>query len=140
MKKVSFLICSLFLFSCGNKMYQTGETSKLYEVLKISEYGGASIKFYEIVSESKEFKMLLNDPELKNKVKPSDIHTSNFLLLNMGEKNTGGYTTEIISAEETEDAIIIRVKENSPQGMATMAISYPLTVVKVNSKKPVVFQ
>lgn len=141
MKKISFVICSLFLFSCSNKMYQKEESeNQLYQVLKVSEYGGAAFKFYEIVSQPEEFKMLLNDSELKDKIRPSDINHANFLLLNMGEKNTGGYTTEIISAEETEDSIIIRIKENSPQGVATMVISYPLTIIKVNSKKPVVFQ
>ena len=84
--------------------------------------------------------MLLNDPDLKNKIKSSDIYTSNFLLLNMGEKNSGGYSFLIENIEETENDIIITIKENAPQGMATTVMTYPISIVKINSKKNIIIK
>lgn len=140
MKKIIAIttIC-LVLFSCSTQK-NTDEKPPLYEILKQKEIGGANFRFFEIITEQKEFKMLLNDPDLKNKVKPSDIYTSNFLLLNMGEKNTGGYSFSVENVEETENDIIITIKENGPKGMATMAITYPISIIKVNSKKNIIIK
>jgi len=86
MKKILILIISLFLFSCGTKKNTFEETKPLFEVMAEKSDGGAKIQFYEIISESKEFSMIKNDPDLKGKIKPDDILTSNFAILNLGEK------------------------------------------------------
>jgi hypothetical protein len=130
----------LLVFSCGPKPMKKEKEFTLFEVLKTNEYSGSEVRFYEIITESDEFKMILNDPELKDKVKAKDILTSNFVLLHMGEKNTGGYRLDVEEVIETEDQIIMKVKEIVPTGMVTTAITYPLTVVRINSKKPIVFQ
>ena len=141
MKKLLVPVFSLLLFSCGTKnVTENKEGFVLYEIIKQDEQGGASIQFYEVISESNEFKMLLNDKELKNKVTSSDIKTANFLLLNMGEKSSGGHFITLESVEETETEIIVDVKENYPSGMATSVMTYPLTVVKINSKKAIRFK
>ncbi len=140
MKKFSVIIAAcLVLFSCSTQK-TTDEKPPLYEILKQDEQGGATFRFFEIITEQKEFKMLLNDPDLKKKINPSDINTSNFLLLNMGEKNTGGYSFSVENIEETENDIIITIRENAPKGMATMAITYPISIVKINSKKNIILK
>ncbi|MFN3641186.1 MAG: protease complex subunit PrcB family protein [Flavobacterium sp.] len=139
MKKYIPLL-AIILFSCGPKPIAKNEEFRLYEVLKVDEYSGSKVRFYEVITDSQEFKMILNDPELKNKVSAKDVLTSNFILLHMGEKSTGGYRLDVENVHETDDQIIVKVKEISPQGMATTAITYPLTVVKINSKKPIIFQ
>lgn len=140
MKKISVIIAvCLVLFSCSTQK-TTDEKPPLYEILKQDEQGGASFRFFEIITEQKEFKMLLNDPDLKKKINPSDINTSNFLLLNMGEKNTGGYSFSVENIEETENDIIITIRENAPNGMATMAMTYPISIVKINSKKNIILK
>ena len=95
MKKIiaTMTVC-LVLFSCTTQK-SSDEKPPLYEILKQDEQGGANFRFFEIVTEQKEFKMLLNDKDLKRKINPSDINTCNFLLLNMGEKNSGGYSFSI---------------------------------------------
>lgn len=137
MKKVVLIVCVLVLASCSST--KTKDTGALYNVLVSSEYGGGNFQFYEIITEQKEFNMLLGDDELKKLVKPGDIATSNFVLLNMGEKNTGGYSIEVVKVEELSDKIVITVKENKPPTGAavTDAITNPYTVVKINSKKPI---
>lgn len=140
MKKFSAIIAAcLVLFSCSTQK-TTDEKPPLYEILKQDEQGGATFRFFEIITEQKEFKMLLNDPDLKKKINPSDINTSNFLLLNMGEKNTGGYSFSVENIEETENDIIITIRENAPKGMATMAMTYPISIVKINSKKNIILK
>lgn len=111
----------------------------MYEVLSQKSYGGASIRFFEVLTEEKEMAMLLADADLKNKVKSSDAETSTFVILNMGEKTSGGYSIGVENVEEHADKIVITVKETSPKPgeNVTMALTNPYAVVRINSKKPV---
>ena len=138
MKRIVVLVCVLVLASCSSTKNSSIDTS-LYKVLISSEYGGGSFQFYEIITEQKEFNMMLGDDELKKLIKPTDIQTANFILLNLGEKTSGGYSVEVVKVEELSDKIVVTVKENAPQSgqMATTAMTNPYTVVKVNSKKPI---
>lgn len=137
MRKVICLLSIIVVASCSPTKKK--DTNSLYQVLVSSEYGGGNFQFYEIFSEANEFKMLLGDDELKKLVQPNDINTSNFILLNMGEKTTGGYSIEVVNVEELSDKIIVTVKENTPKSgeNVTDAITNPYTVVKINSKKPI---
>jgi hypothetical protein len=114
----------------------------LFEVLTQQSDGGGNINFYEILTESNEIKMLQNDKKLRNKISALDVQKSNFVILNMGEKNTGGYSIGIESVVETKENIIINVKESSPEpgSMVTQVITYPFCVVKINSKKEIIFK
>ena len=79
---------------------------------------------------------------LKNKISALDVQKSNFVILNMGEKNSGGYAVGVESVVETDKNIIINVKESSPEpgAMATQVITYPFCVVKINSKKDIIIK
>ena len=139
MKKIVLLLAVvLVLFSCSTT--QKVSTNKLYEVLLQQNDGGANINFYEILSEPKEIKMLLNDEKLKGKINANDVQQSNFVVLNMGEKPTGGYSITVDSMAETDKEIVIQVKEIKPEpgAMLIQQITYPYTVVKINSKKAIV--
>lgn len=130
----------LVLFSC-NTTKKTTETNKpLYEVLVEEQNGGGNINFYEILTEAKEIKMLLNDDKLKDKISESDLQQSNFVILNMGQKPTGGYSIKVESVVETEKNIVVKVKETSPEpgAMLMQVITYPYCVVKINSKKEII--
>ncbi len=109
----------------------------MYDVLFGSDYGGASFQFYEIVTEENEFNILLTDDMIKPYVKKDDILTCNFILVNMGEKKSGGYTLEVQKVEELADKIIVTLKEVEPKGVATMAVTKPCYVIKIKSKKPI---
>ena len=132
----------LFLIGCSTKR-STTETKPLFEILTRQEDGGATIRFFEILTEDKEIKMLQNDELLKNKISADDIKTSNFVILNMGEKTTLGYTIDVKSAEETPDKIIIKVRDVEPKtaGVAEHEVFYyPYSILKVNSKKEIIIQ
>lgn len=139
MRKVAAILVVLVLYSCGSGKTST-DKKPLFEVLTQQEDGGGNIHFFEILSEQKEIVMLQNDEKLKKKIKPEDITSANFLILNMGEKSTGGYSIGVEKVEETADKIIVTVKETEPKpgDMVTQAITYPYAVVKINSKKEIV--
>lgn len=140
MKKVISVLVIFVLISCGAK--KTTSSTALYEVLTEQSDGGGNIKFFEILTEPNEIKMLENDPLLAAKMKQTDISNSNYVILNMGEKNTGGYSIGIEKVEETDKNIIITVKEKNPapDAMVTQAITYPYTVVKIHSKKEIIIK
>lgn len=142
MKKTILLSAMvLLLFSCSTTKKMNVE-KPLFEVLLQQNDGGANINFYEILSESNEIKMLLNDEKLKGKINSTDVQQSNFVVLNMGEKPTGGYRITVDNVTETEKEIVITVKEITPEpgAMLIQQISYPYTVVKINSKKQIVIK
>jgi protease stability complex PrcB-like protein len=139
MKKIVFVLMVFAAFSCGPA--KVVSSNLLYEVIAERNTGGAQIKFYEIISEPNEFKMIKNDPALRKKVKPTDIDSANFVILSAGEKNTGGYSIGIEKVEETDKNIIITVKEEGPKPgeMVTESMTTPFTIVKINSKKEIIF-
>ncbi len=141
MKKVISVLAVFVLISCGGTK-KTSDSKGLYEVLTEQSNGGGNIKFFEILSEPNEIKMLENDPLLKDKMKSPDITNSNYVILNMGEKNSGGYSIGVEKVEETDKNIIITIKENnpSPDAMVTQVISYPYTVVRIHSKKEIIIK
>lgn len=142
MKKIVLSLVALALVSCGATSTKNSEKNSLYEVLTQQSNGGASIRFFEILSEPDQIAMLQNDENLKNKINPNDIQNSNFLVLNMGEKTTGGYSIDINTVIETDKNIVVTIKETSPEpgSMVTQAFTNPFCVVKINSKKDIIFQ
>ena len=142
MKKIVLFFVTLLLVSCGASSSKKIDSNSLYEVITNQADGGASIRFFEILSDEKEIAMLQNDEKLKNKIKPSDIQTSNFIVLNMGEKTSGGYKISIESAVETDKNIIITLKETAPESgsNASQEITTPYCVVKINSKKEIIIK
>jgi PrcB C-terminal len=139
MKKIILLGLVVTLFSCSPSKV-VDDPKSLYKILVSSDYGGAGFQFYEVITEQKEFNMLLGDEEIKKFVKPTDIQTSNFVLVNLGEKNSGGYKINIKSVTELSDKIIVDVEEIQPNGTAIQAITNPYCVLKINSKKPIEFK
>lgn len=141
MKKVVLTLLTLVLVSCASTVKNSG-SKPLFEVLTQQSDGGASIRFFEILSDPNEIAMLQNDDKLKNKINSSDTQTSNFIVLNMGEKTSGGYKIGVESAVETDKNIIITIKETIPGAgtMNTQEITTPYCVVKINSKKEIIIK
>lgn len=142
MKRAIILLCSIFVISCSTNR-KVAETKPLFEVLTVKEDGGATIRFFEILSEEREIKMLQNDETLGKKIMGSDINSANFVILNMGEKTTLGYSITIEKVEETANQIIIFTKDNEPKVKAQEekeVFYYPHTIVKINSKKEIIIK
>ncbi|RZJ72791.1 protease complex subunit PrcB family protein [Flavobacterium sp.] len=138
MRKIAALSLILILSACSSTKSVSGE-KPLYEVLTSQSDGGGNIHFFEILSTEQEIRMLQADEKLRKKISASDLTSANFIVLNMGEKNTGGHSITVEKVEETPDKIIVYVKETSPpaDSMNMQVITYPYAIVKINSKKPI---
>ena len=141
MKRIYGLLLLTILAACGSGADKNAK-KPLYEVLTQQSTGGAQVRFFEILTESREIKMLESDENLKRKINPGDINTSNFIILNSGEKPSGGYSISVEKVEETANQIIVTVKENGPAAgeMATSVMTNPYTIVKINSKKEIIIK
>ena len=142
MKKHSLLFLSLVLLSCGGSKPTVVDNKAVYEVLAQKSEGGATIRFFEILSEPTEIKMLQNDTTLEKRISTLDVQSSNFVILNMGEQPSAGYSIGVESVEETEKNIIITVKDTAPKAgsMVAQVMTYPFCVIKVNSKKEIIIK
>lgn len=140
MDRFFLVFLTLLVVSCSTTNIKENNKKPIFEVLKTESDGGAQIQFCEVLSELEEIKLLLNDKKIKNKIKPTDIKTANFLILNMGEKPTGGYYITVERAEERADSIVVYVKNMVPKAnqKVTQAFTYPYCVVKINSKKGII--
>lgn len=137
-KYLSLVLISLF---CACSTTKNTANKVLYEVLVVNNDGGANIKFYEVLTESKEIKMLLGDETLAKLIKPKDINESSFLILNTGPTKEPYNRMKIEKVVETASQIEVYLKDtqkNLEQTAIDDTTKYPYTVVKVNSKKPIV--
>ena len=55
------LFCLAFFISCASKKPKVLQNEVLYDIVLRKDNGGAKFRFYEIISEEKEFKMISND-------------------------------------------------------------------------------
>ncbi len=141
MKKLLILAFIAVVYSCSSTKEPVVK-KPLYEVLLSKNDGGGNIRFYEILTEPNEIKMLLADPDMKKKIKADDVEKSNFIILNMGELPAGNeYSIAIDKIEETPTEIVLTIKETKPENLtidANTVLVYPYSVVKINSKKTIV--
>lgn len=141
MKKLIPILCLIFLYSCSSSK-KTVE-KPLYEVLVVNNDGGANIKFYEILTEPKEIMMLLGDETLKKMIKKDDTTKSNFVILNAGPTRESYNRIKIERVVETPTQIEVYLKDtqkNTPIDLSDENTVYPYTIIKVNSKKPIVIK
>jgi len=141
MKKLISIFIIVLLYSCSSN--KNAATKPLYEVLLINNDGGANIKFYEVLTEPKEIKMLLGDETLSKKIDSNDITNSSFVILNSGPTIESNNKVSIEKVIETPLQIEIYVKDSQKNIDAVQTDDdtlYPYTVVKINSKKPIVIK
>ena len=140
MRKAIGLFLMFSIVACTSTKVVKNDKKVLYEILTQQPDGGGNIHFFEILTEPNEIAMLQNDENLKKKISAADVKNANFIILNMGEKPTGGYAITVDNVVETDKNIIITVKETSPKpgAMVTQNIAYPFCVVKINSKKDII--
>lgn len=141
MKKVIVLIAIVFLYSCSSN--KSVANKSLYEVLTINNDGGANIKFYEILTEPKEIMMLLSDEALRKKIKSDDTQNSSFVILNAGPTNESNNKISIQKVIETPAQIEIYITDSQKNISAELSNDttfHPYTIIKINSKKPIVIK
>ena len=140
-KKIISILVIALLYSCSST--KNIEKKPLYEVLLVNNDGGANIKFYEVLTEPKEINMLLGDETLGKKIGSNDITNSSFVILNSGPTIESNNKVSIEKVIETPLQIEVYVKDSQKNIDAVQTDDdtlYPYTVVKINSKKPIVIK
>lgn len=141
MKRYLSLIVIVVLYSCSST--KSTVNRPLYEVLAVNNTGGANIKFYETLTEPKEIKMLLGDEDLRKMIKAKDSAESNFLILNAGPTKESYNRVKVEKVVETATEIEVYLKDTQKNIESTQqddTTNYPYSVVKINSKKPIVIK
>lgn len=140
-KKIISILVIALLYSCSST--KNIDKKPLYEVLLVNNDGGANIKFYEVLTEPKEIKMLLGDETLRKKINANDINNCSFVILNSGPTLENKNKVMIDNVHETATQIEVFVKDSQKNIEAVQTNDdtlYPYTVVKINSKKPIVIK
>jgi len=142
MKKIiSILIIASIVYSCSSTKNKASKP--LYETLTVNNDGGANIKFYEVLSEPKEIMMLLGDETLRKKIKEGDTTSSSFIILNAGPTDENSNKISIEKVIETPTQIEVYIKDtqkNIAVDQSNDDTYHPYTIVKINSKKPIVIK
>jgi hypothetical protein len=140
-KKIISILAIALLYSWSST--KNIEKKPLYEVLLVNNDGGANIKFYEVLTEPKEIKMLLGDEILGKKIDSNDTTNSSFVILNSGPTIENYNKVSIEKVIETLEQIEVYVKD-SQKNIDAVQIDddtlYPYTVLKINSKKPIIIK
>jgi galactokinase len=137
-----FVLVALFLNGCSSSK-NSGTTNSLFEVLVTNNDGGANIKFYEILTEPKEIMMLMGDETLKKKIKKNDMDKSNFIILNAGptkETFNRAYVQKVVETTEAIEVYVKDMQKNVEADLSNENVVYPYSIIKINSKKPIIIK
>lgn len=65
---------------------------------------------------------------------------SQYLLISLGKRNTGGYSIEIVSVEEKAGQVVVTYRERKPAPgeMVIQVITYPWIVLEIDTALPIV--
>lgn len=136
MKKIVALFSLMVLFACGSSK---STKSISYQVLTDSGYLGKKTQSYEVIDNHEDLKKVY--AVVKDELVPNiDFAKSRVVALFMGEKNTGGYTIGIESVRQEKGKVIVKVKKTYPDGMATMALTQPYMIAKIDTTRKIEFE
>ncbi len=133
--KLSLILSLFILASCG-VFNSNREVS--YQVLTDSSYQGKKNESFEVIDNHDDLNKLyalINDELVPN----VDFAQSRIVALFMGEKNTGGYSIGIEGIKTEGNKVIIKVRKSYPDGMATMALSQPYMIARIDTTKKIEF-
>ncbi len=136
MKKILILFSVLLILSCSSSKSSKKVT---YQTLIDSSYNGKTLESYEVIDNhidlNKTYKLI------KDELVPNiDFAKARVVVLYMGQKNTGGYTIGIEEVREESNKVIVKIKKTYPDGIATMVITEPFVIAKINTTKKIEFE
>lgn len=151
MKKIILIPFAILLFSCDStkksidsdhkSATEQKKTEKMFTVLSESVYQGKETKSFEVIKDDSGLAKLyesVND----EKIPKIDFSKERIVALFLGQRNSGGYSIKVKEVVEKGSKIYVKVEEDSPKSgeNATMAITNPYTIVKINSTKEIIFE
>ena len=148
MKKLFIVPIIAMIVSCNCKKAtvageNTADSAKqpLFEVLSESAYQGRETESFEVIKDVASLNALYQSVNLENTPK-IDFKNERVVAVFLGQKNTGGHAIKVKNATEKDNKIYLEIEKSSPKSgeNATMAITNPYTIVKVNSVKEIVLK
>lgn len=143
--KNSFFICiAIVLFSCNSMKKSnnvTASKNNLFTELFSSDQQGRDEEENVIVQNQADLEALFQS--VGQETSPSiDFNKNQVVAIFVGTKNSGGYKVAVEKVVEQEGKIVVYKKIQGPENgsMATMALTYPYTIVAVHSKKEIIFK
>lgn len=140
MRITTALFLTTILFSCANIKELAQENSPknvVFSELSVSDNSGFLEKKQQIITTSNAYDETWSEL-FSNYMKKPPIPTINFetsmvILVAMGEKSNGGYSTNVKSIIETENQLIITVEEKIPAKncMTTSVIVHPAQLIEI---------
>lgn len=148
MKKLFIVPIIAMIVSCNCKKAavadeNTTDSAKqpLFEVLSESAYQGRETESFEVIKDVASLNALYQSVNLEN-IPKIDFKNERVVAVFLGQKNTGGYAIKVKNATEKDNKIYLEIEKSGPKSgeNATMAITNPYTIVKVNSAKEIVLK
>ncbi len=135
--KTLLIICALTFVSCSAQKNKSN-ASLSFKKIESQSHGGFQQQQFLVITNSKQLKKIYTQLNLTRKpglpLPKIDFDNETVIALFMGQKNTGGFSVEIDSVINTGDSFVdIIIKENAPTGMASMAITHPFSLYKLNT-------
>ena len=141
MKKLILLPFIILAISCNCKkdVVYVQKTGDFFEVLKEESYQGKEQKSYDVIKNEASLKALYQSINDEN-IPKIDFSKQRVVALFLGQRNSGGFAIKVKEVSEKNNKTYITVDETKPEGMATMAITNPYTIVKINSTNEIIFK
>lgn len=146
MKNLFIVPMIVMLVSCNCKKATVEEGNAmskqpLFEILSESQYQGREEEAFEIIKDDVSLKALYQS--INNEEVPEiDFSKQRVIAVFLGQRSTGGYSIKIKNVNERDNKIYVEVEKINPKPgeNATMAITNPYIIAKINSTKEIVFK
>ncbi len=144
MRKTYLLPVVILIFACNSMQKTTttqSEKSALFTTLYNSDYNGRNETVNLIIQHQEDLNALFKAVESEER--PTvDFATNQVIVLFLGQKNSGGYSISIDRVEEEAGKLNVYKKVETPKAgeNVTMALTNPLVIAVIHSKKEINFK
>ena len=134
----------IFIGGCIQEKKITSENEILFETMtKSHRVTHKNAGDYVINSQNEWIKFINNTSIFFGVIPEIDFSNNTIIAVDLGVRNTGGYSIEITKVVETDSKVIVSVKESRPShnAMVTQSFTQPYHVIKIRKiTKPIVFK
>lgn len=131
----------LLLVACSTPKTVVSKTS--FHTLYRSANGGTERSTYSHITNNEEFIKLIDDLKIDasefNSLLAIDFKENDVLVLNQGQKSTGGYSIDVASVSWDNEILIIKKVQKSPgKGeIVTMGLTNPYCITTIPKAKEI---
>ncbi|MCL9807614.1 hypothetical protein NAT51_18980 [Flavobacterium amniphilum] len=143
-KTIAQLLCMLFFISCGpgkSTAPSSANGKGYHEVIYYNLYNGSPKKSFRVIKNFEDYKAVFLPLNVK-KIPKIDFETQNVLVLNVGKNDKALYAVDVEKIIEDSNKLIVLLRKlDFPKEMADKKVNYyPITIVKIKSKKDIILK